>query len=242
VQAGKSLPFVNFLHWHSLCSSLLEPARSHAGCWTRNARRIALRHQLEQVVYLRTNGVLNMAAKKRSTTRKAPARKKATRAKASTRKSTRAKAAPASSTNAIKILRADHKLVNELFEQFEGTRSSAKKMKLVQQICTELTIHAMVEEEIFYPAVKKALKDDELVPEAVVEHDTLKGLIAQVEGVEPHGEMYDAKVKVMSEYVKHHVKEEQNEMFPKAQKTRLDMDELGSLILQRKEELMAELG
>ncbi|HEY0962160.1 MAG TPA: hemerythrin domain-containing protein [Pseudomonadales bacterium] len=175
-----------------------------------------------------------MAAKKRSSTRKAPARKKSTRAKASSPRSSRA-------SNAISILRADHKLVNELFEQFESTRSSAKKQKIVQQICTELTIHAMVEEEIFYPAVKQALKDDELIPEAIVEHDTLKSLIAQVEGVEPDGEMYDAKVKVMSEYVKHHVKEEQNEMFPKAQKTRLDMDELGEMILQRKEELKAEL-
>ncbi|MGV3590644.1 MAG: hemerythrin domain-containing protein [Gammaproteobacteria bacterium] len=179
-----------------------------------------------------------MAAKKRSSsTRKAPARKKkSTRAKASSpRSSSRA-------TNAISILRADHKLVNDLFEQFESTRSSAKKQKLVQQICTELTIHAMVEEEIFYPAFKQALKDGELVPEAIVEHDTLKALIAQVEGVEPDGEMYDAKVKVMSEYVKHHVKEEQGEMFPKAQKSRLDLDELGAMIIQRKEELMAELG
>ena len=177
-----------------------------------------------------------MAAKKRSTSkRKAPARKKSPRAKASSQRTSRA-------TNAVSILRADHKLVNELFEQFESTRSSAKKQKIVQQICTELTIHAMVEEEIFYPAVKQALKDDELIPEAIVEHDTLKALIAQVEGVEPDGEMYDAKVKVMGEYVKHHVKEEQNEMFPKAQKTRLDMDELGAMILQRKEELMAELG
>lgn len=178
-----------------------------------------------------------MAAKKRSSTRKAPAsKKKSTRAKASSpRSSSRA-------TNAISILRADHKLVNELFAQFESTRSSAKKQKLVQHICTELTIHAMVEEEIFYPAVKQALKDGELVPEAIVEHDTLKSLIAQVEGVEPDGEMYDAKVKVMGEYVKHHVKEEQGEMFPKAQKTRLDLDELGAMIMQRKEELMAELG
>lgn len=177
-----------------------------------------------------------MAAKKRSSTRKAPARKKATRAKASSpRSSSRA-------TNAISILRADHKLVNELFEQFESTRSSAKKQKIVQQICTELTIHAMVEEEIFYPAFKQALKDEELVPEAVVEHDTLKSLIAQVEGVEPDGEMYDARVKVMGEYVKHHVKEEQGEMFPKAQKSKLDLDELGAMIMQRKDELMAELG
>jgi len=103
----------------------------------------------------------------------------------------------------------------------------------------ELGIHAQVEEEIFYPAVKAALKDKELVPEATVEHATLKGLIAQVEGKEPDGEMFDAKIKVMSEYVKHHVKEEQSEMFPKARKTRLDMQALGEQIATRKAELKA---
>jgi len=98
----------------------------------------------------------------------------------------------------------------------------------------------MVEEEIFYPAVKAALKDKELVPEAQVEHASLKELIAQVKDKEPDGEMFDAKIKVMSEYVKHHVKEEQNEMFPKARATRLDLKELGARIAARKEELMAD--
>ena len=96
-----------------------------------------------------------------------------------------------------------------------------------------------MEEEIFYPAVKAALKDKELIPEATVEHGTLKDLIAQVNGVEPDGEMFDAKIKVMSEYVKHHVKEEQNEIFPKARATRLDMLALGAQITARKQELKA---
>jgi len=140
---------------------------------------------------------------------------------------------------ATAMLRADHKLVSELFEQYEKSRSPAKKKELVTQICKELTVHAQVEEEIFYPAVKAALKDHELIPEASVEHATLKDLIAQVEGLEPDGEMFDAKIKVMSEYVKHHVKEEQNEIFPKARATRLDMTELGAQISARKQELMA---
>lgn len=140
------------------------------------------------------------------------------------------------------MLRADHKKVSALFADYEKTRAPAKKKKLVASICTELTVHAQVEEEIFYPAVKQALKDKELVPEASVEHATLKALIAQVEGVEPDGEMFDAKIKVMSEYVKHHVKEEQNEMFPKARATRLDMVELGARMFQRKQELLAERG
>ena len=101
-------------------------------------------------------------------------------------------------------------------------------------------MHAQVEEEIFYPAVKAALKDKELIPEATVEHATVKDLIAQVEGVEPDGEMFDAKIKVLSEYVKHHVKEEQNEMFPKAKASNLDMGELGAKMAERKTELLAQ--
>ena len=141
--------------------------------------------------------------------------------------------------DAIALLRADHKRVAALYDQYENTRSQAKKKGLVANICLELTIHAQVEEEIFYPAVKAALKDKELVPEATVEHATLKELIAQVKDKEPDGEMFDAKVKVMSEYTKHHVKEEQTEMFPKAQKTKLDMKALGAQIAARKKELMA---
>lgn len=154
-----------------------------------------------------------------------------------TRRTTTARA---KSPDAVSLLRADHKLVSGLFEQFEKSRSTAKKQQLVAQICLELTVHAQVEEEIFYPEVQAALKDKTLVPEARVEHQSIKDLIAAVEGVEPGGEDYDAKVKVMSEWVKHHVKEEQNEMFPKAKKAGLDMAELGGRILQRKQELMAQ--
>ena len=141
---------------------------------------------------------------------------------------------------ATALLRADHKKVADLFADYEAARSPAKKKKLVAQICIELSVHAQVEEEIFYPAVKKALKDKVLVPEAMVEQATLKDLIAQVEFIEPDGEMYDAKIKVLSEYVKHHVKEEQNEMFPKAVATRLDMAALGAELSARKAELMAQ--
>lgn len=146
------------------------------------------------------------------------------------------------SPDAVTLLRADHKKVNDLFEQFEKTRSAAKKQQIVAQICLELTVHAQVEEEIFYPEVQAALKDRELVPEAKVEHQSIKDLIAAVEGVEPFGDDYDAKVKVMGEWVKHHVKEEQNEMFPKAKKSKLDLVELGERIQQRKDELMAAQG
>ena len=142
--------------------------------------------------------------------------------------------------DATAMLRADHKVVSDLFAEYEKTESTTKKKRLVSEICTELSVHAQVEEEIFYPAVKRALNDKELVPEATVEHATLKDLIAQVEGVAPGGEMFDAKIKVLSEYVKHHVKEEHDEMFPKAKATKLDMLELGGRIAARKQELLGE--
>ena len=144
------------------------------------------------------------------------------------------------SIDAIKLLKDDHKTVDGLFEDFEATNSDKKKKSIVDELCKELTIHAQVEEEIFYPAVQNALKDHELVPEATVEHGSLKQLIAAVKGVEPSGDMYDAKIKVMSEYVKHHVKEEETEMFPKAKSSKLDMGELGKQMSARKEQLSNE--
>ena len=148
----------------------------------------------------------------------------------------KAKPAP---KDAIALLKADHEAVSQLFSEYEKTRSVPNKKALVGEICTALSVHAQIEEEIFYPAVKAALKDKLLVPEATVEHAGVKDLIAQLEGVEPDGEMYDAKVKVLSEYVKHHVKEEQNEMFPKAKSSSLDMVDLGTRMAARKDELLA---
>lgn len=147
----------------------------------------------------------------------------------------------AKAQEATALLRADHKLVSTLFEQYESARSATKKRALVAQICTELTVHAQIEEEIFYPIVKKALKDTELIPEASVEHETLKNLIAQIEDAEADDEMYEARVKVLSEYVKHHVKEEQNELFPKVKASNLDLMEIGAQLAQRKEELLGEI-
>lgn len=146
---------------------------------------------------------------------------------------------PSRAPDAIALLRADHKRVGALFADYDKTRTVEKKKQLVTQICTELSVHAQVEEEIFYPAVKRALNDKDLIPEATVEHATLKTLIAQVEGVEPDEEMFDARIKVMSEYVKHHVKEEQKEMFPKAKTTKLDMVQLGARMSERKAKLLA---
>ena len=143
--------------------------------------------------------------------------------------------------DATTLLTADHKLVSGLFAKYEKAQSTSDKQEIVARICLELTVHAQVEEEIFYPAVKQALHDKELIPEATVEHATLKYLIAQIEDVKPEGEMFDARVKVLSEYVQHHVKEEQDEMFPKAKASKLDMVELGMQMAERKAELFDEL-
>jgi len=157
-----------------------------------------------------------------------------------TAKTVKSDKAPSEPKDAIALLKADHEAMSQLFAEYEKTRSVNKKKGLVAQICTALSVHAQIEEEIFYPDVKAALKDKLLVPEATVEHAGVKDLIAQLEGVEPDGEMYDAKVKVLSEYVRHHVKEEQNDMFPKAKNSSLDMVELGARMAARKDELLAQ--
>jgi len=141
--------------------------------------------------------------------------------------------------NAIALLRADHQKVTELFEAFEKSRIETKKRSIAEQICKELSIHATIEEEIFYPAAKAALEDTEMVPEALVEHDGVKKLIAEIENSEG-GEMFNARVKVLSELVKHHVKEEQGELFPAVKKTDVDLNELGAQLAARKAELLEE--
>ena len=143
---------------------------------------------------------------------------------------------------ATALLRADHKMVSMLFEQYESARSRPKKKALATQICTELTVHAQIEEEIFYPAVRAAIDDEDLLDEAEIEHATAKDLIAQIEEMDASEDKYAARVIVLGEYIDHHVKEEQEEMFPKAMKAKLDMEALGEAIMARKEELKAELG
>lgn len=148
----------------------------------------------------------------------------------------------AGATDAITLLTEDHEKVKEMFEQYEGLgdRAHASKKKLATQICTELTKHATAEEEIFYPAMKAAgSKDDEdLVDEATVEHASAKELIAQIMAMEATEELFDAKVKVLGELIEHHVKEEEDEMFPKARKAGLDLEALGAQIAERKEQVV----
>lgn len=145
--------------------------------------------------------------------------------------------------DAIALLKADHRKVEELFEEFEKATESDEKVELAKQICTELTVHAMIEEEIFYPACKAVVEED-LLHEAYVEHDGAKVLIAEIDAGSPESEFYDAKVKVLSEMIKHHVQEEEKRaegMFAQAREAGLDVDALGMQMEERKEEIMEEI-
>lgn len=144
--------------------------------------------------------------------------------------------------DAIALLKADHREVEDLFAQFEAAKGDGKKEKLARQICLELTVHAQIEEEIFYPACEGKVEED-MLKEAYVEHDGAKLLIAEIEAGGPDDEYYDAKVKVLSEQIEHHVGEEEARMegiFSQARKAGLDMDALGDQLRARKEELLAE--
>ncbi|RZJ98807.1 MAG: hemerythrin domain-containing protein [Flavobacterium sp.] len=145
--------------------------------------------------------------------------------------------------DAISLLISDHEEVKALFKEFEGLsdRSKVTKKKLADQICEALTVHAMIEEEIFYPAVREVLDDEDLMDEAVVEHASAKDLIGQIQSMEAGDDLYDAKVKVLSEQIDHHVEEEENEMFKKVRKTKLDLVALGEQMLARKEETIVSL-
>jgi hemerythrin superfamily protein len=158
--------------------------------------------------------------------------------------STASKTSKAGVVDAISILTEDHAKVKKLFKQYESVKESGSaedKQAIAAEICAELTVHATAEEEIFYPAVRAAIDDDELLNEADVEHASAKELIAQISESSPEDEMYDAKVKVLSEYIDHHVKEEEGEMFPKVRKAKVDLASLGAEIEARKDELLAEM-
>lgn len=154
------------------------------------------------------------------------------------------KSARAGKDDAIKLLKADHKEVSDLLEKYENGRlSKDRKMAVAKQICLALSVHAQIEEEIFYPAAREAsIRDsEELLDEAEVEHGSIKDLVGAIEGGSPDDELFDARVKVLGEYVKHHVKEEENELFPKARKSDMDLEEIGTHLAARKEELMREM-
>ena len=153
------------------------------------------------------------------------------------------------SKDACDLLDADHRNVRKMFKDYEeliesrARNSAQSKMDLARQICMELTVHAQIEEEIFYPAVREAIKDTDLLDEAEVEHQSAKELMAQIEAGAEADDMFDAKVKVLGEYVDHHIKEEKNELFVKARAARkLDLIAMRDELEARKEELMSKMG
>ena len=144
--------------------------------------------------------------------------------------------------DATKLLANDHRAVEALFEDFEKARGATPKQKIVQKICTDLKIHSTIEEEIFYPALRGKI-DDDMLDEALVEHDGAKMLINDLESAEPNEEFYDAKVIVLQEQIEHHVKEEERErgsMFAQARKADVDLDALGEQMSARKAELVQQ--
>jgi hemerythrin superfamily protein len=148
------------------------------------------------------------------------------------------KAAP----DAIKLLKDDHRQVEEWFEAFEKTNSASKKQKLANDICLALRVHTQIEEEIFYPACREVDIEEDMMDEADVEHDGAKKLIAEIEAGKPGDDHWDAKVKVLSEMIKHHVKEEEQRdgIFAKAKKSELHLEALGEELQARKTELMKQ--
>ena len=143
--------------------------------------------------------------------------------------------------DAVALLKADHRQVEDLFEQFGKSRSAAKKQQLAANICSALTIHAQIEEEIFYPAFLEATDDKDVHHEAIVEHEGAKRLIAELRGMRPEDDYFDARVTVLSEMIKHHVKEEEKAggMFAEAKKSKMDLKGLGDQMSARKMELQS---
>ena len=150
--------------------------------------------------------------------------------------------AKSAKSDAIALLKADHRKVEDLFEKFQAAKGAERKKALAQEICTELCVHAMIEEEIFYPASKGEVDEDKL-NEAYVEHDGAKVMIAELVAGSPDDEFYDAKMTVLAEEIKHHVKEEERPkegVFAQAREAGLDMEALGARLMERKEELLAK--
>lgn len=185
-----------------------------------------------------TKTVATKSAAPKSTASKSVAPKSAAKKAVAKKAVAKKTAAKVSRTDAIAILTADHKRVKKMFKTFEKMKDDGaadEKQALAQQICDELSLHADVEEQIFYPATRSAIDDADLLDEAEVEHASAKDLIAQIRTGDPSDPKWAAKVTVLGEYIDHHVEEEENEMFPKVRKARMDLESLGQQIASMKQ-------
>jgi hemerythrin superfamily protein len=155
---------------------------------------------------------------------------------------TKTQSARSEGMNAIELLKHDHREVEEYFEEYEDLEDDAEKAELSAKICQALKVHAQIEEEIFYPAAREATRDEDLLDEALVEHAGAKRLIEEIESMEVGDDLYDAKIRVLGEQIKHHVKEEEEELFPEAKRSDMDLKAVGKDLEVRKMELMAGMG
>jgi hemerythrin-like domain-containing protein len=147
--------------------------------------------------------------------------------------------------DAVSLLTSDHAEVRQMFEEYrqllDDNAGDDRRGELAGQICSALTVHAEIEEDVFYPALRERLDDELLLDQAEVEHASVRDLVEQIESMEPDDALFDAKVLVLAEYVEHHVQEEETEIFPQAEQSGIDLDQLGAELAERKRELMAEL-
>ena len=157
-----------------------------------------------------------------------------------TRTQSKAAKARKPAMSAIDLLEQDHRELEGYFDEFEKAKDDLVKNDLAQKICMALTVHAQIEEEIFYPQAREAIDDDDLLDEALVEHDGAKKLIAEIEEMEAGEDLFDAKVKVLGEMIRHHVVEEEDELFPEVEKSEMDMEAVSEQLAQRRAELMGE--
>ena len=147
--------------------------------------------------------------------------------------------------DAVTLLSSDHAEVKQMFEEYrqlvQDNADDDRRDELAAEICSALTVHAEIEEDIFYPALRERLDDDLALDQAEVEHAIARDLIEQIVAMEPDDALFDARVLVLAEYVEHHVQEEESEIFPQAEKSGIDLEELGAELAERRHELRAEL-
>jgi hypothetical protein len=162
-----------------------------------------------------------------------------TRNKADAKKSDQAESG-AAAMSALELLKQDHSQVDGFFAEYEQLERTGDKEPLALKICMALEVHAQIEEEIFYPAVRQAIDKAKLIDEALVEHAAAKQLIAEIEETDAGDELYDAKVKVLGEQVRHHIEEEETELFPEVEGAELDLEALGKKMAERKAALLQQ--
>jgi len=178
-----------------------------------------------------------------ATKAKTKANRTAERKSSRSQTASRSKERQQASRNAFDVLEQDHREVEEWFDEYDELKDSDEddKADLAKKICFALKVHAQIEEEIFYPRARESSQNNDLIDEALVEHSTVKNLIGEIEAMEVGDELYDAKVRVLGEMVKQHIKEEEEELFPELQSTKMDLDAVGKELVERKQELMAEM-